>query len=239
MPPVRDVCGQLFQRRSRRDVEGDGSELLHEHPRPSGVEAQVLVEARNLRSGVVGEHARQAAQPLDQRLDVHRDLFLREAKRPERLRSDVVDLVLHAQGAIGEEVAERVECGRLDAWKRFATRDLPQRLEPEREGRVVARDAGLVHAKFSEVEEDAVHERALLYVAPDLLLGVPKVEARALRVEHEGMCNQVDRREIRLLPTPLELRKVAVRGKAKYALEKARENGLREQLLVRAGRAAG
>jgi len=73
----------------------------------------------------------------------------------------------------------------------------------------------------------------------DVLADLPFVPAEilqpALRIKHEAVRDEVDRREVRLQAAAPELREVAVRRKSQDAFDDRRQDGLGQHLLVLAG----
>jgi len=73
---------------------------------------------------------------------------------------------------------------------------------------------------------------SLIDVRANLTLVWTESLSRTLGVEHERVCHQVDRSEVRLESASAKLREVGVCREAENSLNEARQNWLREQLLV-------
>jgi hypothetical protein len=133
---------------------------------------------------------------------------------------------------VSKEVAEANEASDLVDVQSLAVRDLPQPLNVERESRVVPAHPASIHPQLAQVEQHPVVEMPLVDVGTDLAFVDVEILRRALRVEHEAVRDEVDRREVRLQAAAPALREVGVRRKTEHAFDDGRQDGLGQHLLV-------
>ena len=186
--------------RAGGQVERGELELAHERPLANRAESELPQERVLLRGGVLGELARQVAQAVDEEVEI--DLHALAARRslePRPRRADALDLLGERQPPMAEALPQAhqpLHLGGVD--HRLAAGGLPEREQPDGQvGLVPPRSA----ADLPQVEEEAEVELPLVDVAADLaLVYVEVLLRRALGVEHEGVCDEVERVKSGFIP---------------------------------------
>jgi hypothetical protein len=180
-----------------------------------GIQLDVGEQALVLRCRILRKESRQRTQLADEELEIDLQVVTdSRAVSPRLGLRNSLDLFLHPHRAVAEKAAEADEAVDLVDVERFPVGDLPKSSDIEREPGIVPVHPASVHPQLTQVEQHAVVEMALVDVGADLPLVVVQILQRALRVEHEAVSNEVDRREIRLQAAAAELREVRVRRKA-------------------------
>ena len=133
-------------------------------------------------------------------------------------------------GELLDERRERVKV-RSDS-ELLPTGCAPERDQLERESPVVARRSTRIDAELSSVEQHPEAQRALLDIATDLSDVGGQRLARALRIEHEPVGDEIGRGEVGFEPALAHLREVVPLPEAEHGLEDRRQDRLGQRLLV-------